>query len=98
MIRARFLAYEEDPRPVDWPIKHPFWVTGITATKSGVWWVVVVAYADDVAEIRTNWPEAHEIESEPADKYVFSARFPKPDWFTEPKDNDHEQVSEQNRS
>ena len=76
MIRARFHANDEDARPVNWPIKHPYWITGY-----GDGYSIVVAYADDEAEILLNWPEATEIEAEPASTYHFTDRFPKPDWL-----------------
>ena len=76
MIRARFHADDEDARPVNWPIKHPYWITGY-----GEGYSIVVAYADDEAEILRNWPEATEIEAEPAETYHFTDRFPKPDWL-----------------
>lgn len=28
MIRARFEANEGDYRPINWPVKHPYWCTG----------------------------------------------------------------------
>lgn len=76
MIRARFKANPDDYRPVKWPVKHPYWCTGYGEDCS-----IVVAYADDDAEILTNWPEATDIESVPATEYLFSSRFPKPDWL-----------------
>lgn len=76
MIRARFHANEDDPRPIPWPIKYPYWVSGY-----GEGYAVIVAYADDETEILTNWPEATEIDSEVVDSYHFTERFPKPDWF-----------------
>lgn len=76
MIRARFKANEDDYRPVQWPVKHPFWCTGF-----GDGFSVVVAYADDEDEILRNWPEADEIDSEEVKSYSFSNRFPKPQWF-----------------
>lgn len=76
MIRARFKANEDDYRPVSWPVKHPHWCTGY-----GDGYSIVVAYADDEDEILRLWPEADEIESEEAESYFFSDRFPKPDWF-----------------
>ncbi|HAR38604.1 MAG TPA: hypothetical protein DCS09_08575 [Porphyromonadaceae bacterium] len=76
MIRARFKADEADYRPINWPVKHPYWCTGY-----GDGYSVVVAYADDEAEIFANWPEATEIDAEESDKYVFTSRFHKPDWF-----------------
>jgi len=79
VIRARFETNASDPRPVNWPIKHPYWITGA----HGIDWEIftIVAYADDVDEIKRNWPEAVNIDATPADDYVFTDRFPKPDWF-----------------
>lgn len=76
MIRARFKADERDYRPVNWPVKHPYWCTGYGDDYS-----IVVAYADDEAEILRNWPEARDIESDEVEGYTFSDRFQKPDWF-----------------
>lgn len=76
MIRARFKANEKDFRPVHWPVKHPYWCTGY-----GDGYSIVVAYADDEAEILRNWPEATEIDAEEVSEYSFTSRFPKPSWF-----------------
>lgn len=78
MIRARFKTDPDDFRPVNWPIRHPYWCTGY-----GDEYSIVVAYADDEAEILHNWPDATDIESEPRDGYTFADRFPKPEWFTD---------------
>ena len=77
LIRARFRISVADPRPIHWPIKHPYWITGY-----GDDYALLIAYADDEDEILSNWPEATEIDSEECDKYHFSSRFPKPEWFT----------------
>jgi hypothetical protein len=77
VIRARFHANKKDWRPINWPIKHPAWCTGY-----GEKYSIVVAYADDEAEIKRNWPEAKNIESEEVGEYSFSERFPRPTWFT----------------
>jgi hypothetical protein len=77
MIRARFYVATEDPLPVNWPIKHPYWITGYTDNAA-----ILVAYADDEAEILQNWPDAKYIVSREADEYAFTSRFPKPEWFT----------------
>lgn len=83
MIRARFKANFDDPRPVNWPIKHPYWVSGWAASES---YSIVVAYADDEAEILRNWPDAEEIDFNEVTEYIFTDRFEKPDWFKgEPK-------------
>jgi len=76
MIRVRFKTDSEDYRPVNWPIKHPYWCTG-----SGEGCSIIVAYADDEAEILSNWPEAFDIDVDDVDVYEFSSRFPKPDWL-----------------
>lgn len=78
MIRARFHANEDDFRPIVWPVRHPYWCTGY-----GDGYSIIVAYADNEAEILTNWPEATNIESTQEDNYFFSDRFPKPEWFKE---------------
>lgn len=77
MIRARFNVAALDWRPVVWPIKHPYWCSGYSADGSAV----LVAYADDEAEIRRQWPEASNIDAEPATGYKFTSRFPKPEWL-----------------
>lgn len=76
MIRARFRANLGDYRSVNWPVKHPYWCSGYGKDYS-----IVVAYADDEAEILRNWPEATDIDAEEKTEYVFTDRFPKPDWF-----------------
>lgn len=76
MIRCRFKANPDDPRPVNWPVKHPYWVTGYGDSCS-----IIVAYADNEEEIYKNWPEAQDLDSEHVEGYVFTDRFQKPDWF-----------------
>ena len=78
MIRCRFHCNADDPRPVNWPIKHPYWVTGEAGDGS---FATVVAYADDEAEVLRNWPDARHLDSMRALAYAFSDRFPKPDWL-----------------
>ena len=78
MIRARFKTDAEDWRPVNWPLKHPYWCAGYNDT-----YAVMVAYADDLDELLGNWPEATDVVTEPVEKYEFNRRFPKPDWFVE---------------
>lgn len=84
MIRARFKTDSGDYRPVNWPVKHPYWCTGhglrsMHDEDSG--YSIIVAYADDEDEIKRNWPEAYAIESEERSEYTFTDRFPAPDWF-----------------
>lgn len=79
MLRVRFKANPDDPRPLNWPVPHPYWVTGYAADGS---YSTVVSYADNVDYITQNWPEAVDIDAEEASGYAFSSRFPKPDWLT----------------
>ena len=76
MMRVRFQANEDDPRPVNWPVKHPYWITGY-----GDGYAIIVSYADDEAYIMANWPEATNLEIQEEAEYTFTSRFPKPDWF-----------------
>ena len=76
MIRVRFKANPEDPRPISWPVKHPYWITPYSNKNA-----MVVSYADDLDEIYRLWPEAEKIDFKEVDKYVFTDRFEKPDWF-----------------
>ncbi len=78
MFRIRFKTNAEDPRPVNWPIKHPYWITGHGHGHS-----IIVAYADDEKYIKDNWPEAANLDIQQVSKYVFTDRFPKPEWFNE---------------
>lgn len=75
MIRARFKADGKDYRPVNWPVKHPFWCTGSAMDDS---YSIVVAYADDEAEILRNWPEATDIEANEVEDYQFTEGGVKP--------------------
>jgi hypothetical protein len=78
MLRVRFKANDKDPRPVNWPVKHPYWITG-----NGENYSIVVSYADDEEYIYNNWPEAEDLDIEENVSYTFSSRFPKPNWFKE---------------
>lgn len=80
MIRARFYTAEKDYRPIKWPIKYPYWCSGQTDSA-----FILVAYADSIDKITELWPEAYQIEWEEVDKIVFTARFPKPNWYKEEK-------------
>ena len=77
MIRVRFMTASEDYRPVKWPIKHPYWCTGYDSQERAV----IVAYADNLDQIRCLWPEAEDLDPTDVDGYVFTDRFKKPEWF-----------------
>lgn len=79
MLRVRFYTDAEDYRPINWPLKYPYWLTGEIATEPITF--IIVAYADDLEYIKENWPEATNIESQEVQKIEFSDRFPKPAWF-----------------
>lgn len=79
MIRCRFTTPMLDYRPINWPIKHPYWCTGTSDDSH-----IIVAYADNEEEILNNWPEAENLDSTEVQEYVFTDRFQKPDWFEEP--------------
>ncbi len=79
LLRIRFKANPTDPRPVNFPLPHPYWITGGGDTYS---WVV--AYANDVDFIYLNWPEAKDLTVDEVEGYEFTDRFQKPEWFKEP--------------
>lgn len=83
MIRARFKANIQDPRPVRYPPPHPWWVSGTVGDNSAC---IVVAYADSEAQILELWPEAKEIDVMQDDRaeYLFTDRFPRPRWMDDP--------------
>lgn len=82
MIRARFLIKRKDCgndyRPIKWPIKYPYWCTG-----ENDYSFIIVAYADDIKQIKSLWPEAYRIQSEEVQEIAFTPRFPKPEWYKE---------------
>lgn len=80
LYRIRFKANADDYRPVNWPVKHPYWCTGIAADDS---YSTVISYANSEQYIMENWPEARDLDSEEVEGYLFTDRFPKPDWFNE---------------
>lgn len=86
MIRCRFYISDEktdyDPRPIIWPIKHPYWITGSTE-ELNTSYSIVVAYADNEEQILELWPEATKLDSTEVTDYVFTSRFPKPTWLDE---------------
>lgn len=44
-------------------------------------YAMMVAYADSVDDLYSMWPLLVDIEYTQAGKYVFSDRFPMPEWF-----------------
>jgi len=80
LFRARFYIdfedCDEDYRPISWPIKYPYWVSGENEES-----FIIVTYCENKNEIIELWPEAHDIELEKVDNVEFSGRFPKPEWY-----------------
>jgi hypothetical protein len=72
MKRYRFKCNPSDPRPMTWPIPHPYWITGYGG-----------GYVDDDLTHATvvAWPDAFDITEDEATDYLFTDRFPKPTWF-----------------
>jgi hypothetical protein len=79
MLRIRFEANLDDPRPVNWPIAFPYWITGY-----GENYATVVTYCDDRSYVHLNWPEARNLDETEVELIEFTDRFPKPDWYGEP--------------
>lgn len=84
MLRCRFYVNGSDYRPVKWPVKHPYWCTGhaFFCTEQGNSKAVVVSYADNEDYIMEYWPDAENIDYEIVDEYIFTERFPKPEWWS----------------
>lgn len=80
MIRARFKANSDDYRPIKWPPPGPYWCTGYAGDES---YAIVVAYAKDETQVLEYWPEAADIDTQEASAFVFTDRFPRPDWWPE---------------
>lgn len=78
ILRVRFKVRLDDPRPIKWPIKYPYWISG-----QGDDYYILVAYVDNEQELLENWPEAEELDIEEEDRIVFTDRFQKPEWYEE---------------
>ena len=76
LLRIRFHANREDPRPVIWPIQYPYWVSG-----SGDGYHTIVAYAPNDDYILERWPEATHLDVQEVDSIHFTSRFAQPDWY-----------------
>jgi hypothetical protein len=78
MIRARFKANPDDYRSVIWPVKYPYWCSGYGDDYS-----IVVAFVENLKQLKKQWPEAEDIDFEEVEKVEFTERFAKPDWYKE---------------
>lgn len=76
-IRYRFHSSSlDDPRPVQWPPKGPYWVSG-----EGDDYAVLIAYLPEGVDLLTFWPEATEIDDEQCDSITYTSRFARPSWW-----------------
>ncbi len=76
-IRHRFhCSSVNDPRPVIWPPKGPYWVSG-----EGDDYAILIAYLPAGVEVTTFWPEATDVDSEECDGITYTSRFAKPSWW-----------------
>lgn len=80
--RVRIQANADDYRSIVWPVKHPYWCSGY-GNNSGGEYAVIVAYVEEEADIKRQWPEAADIQIMESDEefYTFTSRFQPPDWF-----------------
>jgi len=78
-IRYRFHSSSvDDPRPVVWPPKGPYWVSG-----EGDGYAILIAYLPEGIDLAAYWPEASDIEADEHAQITYSSRFPKPVWWKE---------------
>ena len=77
--RYRFKTNSPDLRPVIdlAEIQMPWWCSGYDSDDNAY----IICYLPEDADLLTYWPEAFEIESEDADRIVYTDRFPKPEWI-----------------
>lgn len=70
--------YVHDPRPICWPIYHPYYVTG---QEDGA--MTMMAYVIEPTDVFHYWPDATDLTifEEKVTHYYFSERFPRPDWL-----------------
>lgn len=76
-VRSRFHADADDWRAIAWPPPGPCWCSGY-----GDGYSVVVAYHRQDDDIRKWWPEASQVDTDPAPEGpLFTPRFPRPEWW-----------------
>lgn len=82
-FKIKFVDCDEDYRPVIWPIKYPYWVSGEHNNEfdDNDEYFILVAYVENSEELYKQWPEAYDLDIEEVDKIEFTDRFPKPDWY-----------------
>lgn len=80
--RYRFFTYSDDPRPVVFNPKYPWWISGSGEDEKGDYYVCI-AYIPIEDSILTYWPEAKTDSTTYEEKIEFTDRFPKPEYFKE---------------
>jgi len=79
LLRIVFKVYARDWNPVG-KVAHPYWYSGYGEDKDGTY-NTLVSYANDFTYVKARWPSAVEIGQQEMADYVFSARFPRPQWM-----------------
>lgn len=78
--RYRFKVTDEDPRPTNWPLPYPYWITGYDSSD----YATIVAYGESDDYIESEWPSAlRPLDYEEVVGVEFSSRFPRPEWWKE---------------
>lgn len=76
-IRYRFHSSSiDDPRPIIWPPKGPYWVSG-----EGDDYAILIAYLPEGVPLTDFWPEATNVDSQERDSITFTDRFARPSWW-----------------
>lgn len=72
--------YLHDPRPILWPVYHPFHVV-----HHGEDYITMMAYVVEPTDVHHLWPDATDLTvfDDSVTHYTFNGAFPKPDWLEE---------------
>lgn len=76
--RYRFTTEAEDPRPLVFNPKYPWWISGYAGDMSNT---VIVAYLPSKEDLLKYWDDADDVDFTEEKKIEFSSRFPKPEYF-----------------
>jgi hypothetical protein len=80
-VRYRFQTKSvDDPRPLVFDPRYPWWCTGYDGDGS---YATVVAYLPAGEPLERYWDDASEVDADECDEPTFSGRFPRPEWLVE---------------
>ena len=68
----------DDPRPLIFNPKYPWWCTGYAGDES---YATIVAYLPDEENLLNYWDDASDVDYTEEEEITFSGRFPKPEYF-----------------